>query len=63
MNEKSRSYWADSLRDTIEDTDLSVETRDVLITAVTIVDIPAKVVYLAEKKIKEKFSQKDPSLK
>lgn len=60
MNEKSRPYWADSLRDTIEDTDLSVEARDVLISAVTIVDLPAKIVYLAEKKIKEKFSLKGP---
>jgi len=60
MNEKSRPYWADSLRDAIENTDLPVEARDVLISAVTIADLPAKTVYLAEKKIKARFSPKDP---
>lgn len=61
MKEKQQPYWADSLRDRIDEKDeLPVEMRDALITAVTIVDFPGRVVHSIQNKIKERFLPKDP---
>ena len=61
MSERQQSYWADSWRDKIDETDgLPIAMKDALITAVTLVDNPGQIVPIIKETIKGKSSPKDP---